>query len=155
MALAITIILIATVGFANISDGLIKTPWLEISCNCKKQLKYPHIREVGSETRHLQWDPKPCTQNPSHRWDLVSKTKDLKGGTCYPGPGAHLIDGMRELTLGTLKMGSGTQYVVLWKQIFESLNLTAWALLIFYYLNELVFPSSCKNTNLISTMQPL
>ena len=38
MALAIAIILIATVGSANISEGLIKNPWLEINCNCKEHL---------------------------------------------------------------------------------------------------------------------
>ena len=123
-----------------------------------------HIQKVGPETRDpsLRWDPGPETQNP-------------KCGTQDPGPGTHLMDRNRDSrssrwdSIPLVYIALETQEPEPWVWInscalcvvyvyFVCFSLpypTAGTLLIFYHLNESLFPSCWKNFHHAATIKSL
>ena len=110
-----------------------------------------------------KWEPRPGTF----------------GGIRDPRPGIHLIGGTRDLRPETLNMEHGTLklgfqqifsvFLEAWRFWINSCALCVYAyfvcfslpyheaytLLIFYHLNELLFPSFCKNFHHAAVMKSL
>ena len=131
-----------------------------------------HARKFGSETWKCWWDPRTETH-------LIHKTLDPQGGSRELENLTHIINHIiwypgTELNMATdtLKMDfqktvsislspgdyENVHVLYAFMSMFASLTLlylTAWTLLIFYYLNLLLLPSCYKSTNLFSIMQLL
>ena len=131
-----------------------------------------HARKFGSETWKCWWDPITETH-------LIHKTLDPQGGSRKLENLTHIINHIiwypgTELNVATDTLKMDFQKIVLislspgdyenvhvlyaFMSMFASLTLlylTAWKLLIFYYLKLLLLPSCYKSTNLFSTMQLL
>ena len=128
-----------------------------------------------------RWDPRSGTsswaQYPQPATHIIGGTQDLNGRTREtrdPGPGTQLdvrlfvymVPENRDVSV----LGFSENFLIFLLSLviinkficFMCLCLfclfllpcfMSWTLLVFYHLNELLFPSCCKNTNLISTMQ--
>ena len=139
------------------------------------------MRKVGPKTRDCWWDPRSETRDPSDRWDPGRETRTLKVGpetrdkTHRWDPGTEIRDpkgGTRDPRPGTLKVVFQNIFSVFleaWNLWMSSCGLCVYVyfvcfslpyhkvytLLIFYHLNELFFPSFCKNFHHAAVMKSL
>ena len=157
---------------ATISDKIFCQKWERLPKLGISEIWYPRTRTVGG-TRY----PRPGIIS------LVGpETRDPKGGTQDSRPGTQLNtwdvgpntrdpkDGTRDPTPGTLKVGFQKIFSDAWRLWMNSCALcvydyfvcfalsikhSAYTLLIFYHLDELLFPSFCKKVDHAAVMKSL